>query len=224
MVQRSGDTLIVRSVVSGNQLYMNQTGAGANQNNKRNENNTTNSLLGPPSAAQQLSQHSTKALEQQLECYRAAAVAAVAQQHHFMQHQQQNAASSSSSSLSPPQTNALDLKDEGLPQCKIKRNYSCSYCTYFTQNPRSHLQHLRDVHGEKIVINKCQLCLYASRHFQKLVRHMKMVHGCTDGVSSGHGQARGKRGMSREARKRKLEQSVGVGVAEMPTLEQVSQN
>ncbi|KRJ97667.1 uncharacterized protein Dyak_GE11950, isoform E [Drosophila yakuba] len=123
----------------------------------------------------------------------------------------------------------MDAKEEGLPQCKIKRNYSCNHCAYFTQNPRYHLTHLRDVHGEKIVINKCKLCLYASRHFQKLVRHMKMVHGCTDGIPSGHGQARGKRGMSREARKRRLEESVGVmggqsltvTVPDVPTLEQV---
>lgn len=103
----------------------------------------------------------------------------------------------------------IELKDEALPQCKIKRNYSCNYCTYFTQNPRYHLTHLRDVHGEKIVINKCKLCLYASRHYQKLVRHMRMVHGCTDGISSsnsgGAGGGRGKRGLTREMRKRKLD-------------------
>ncbi|XP_049280284.1 uncharacterized protein LOC125762355 isoform X1 [Anopheles funestus] len=66
-----------------------------------------------------------------------------------------------------------------LPQCKIKRNYSCSSCNYFTQNPRSYLTHLRDTHGEKISVNECKRCLYASRHHQKLARHMRMVHGVT---------------------------------------------
>ncbi|XP_050101538.1 uncharacterized protein LOC126581728 [Anopheles aquasalis] len=65
-----------------------------------------------------------------------------------------------------------------LPQCRVKRNYTCSHCNYCTQNPRDYLTHLRDTHGEKIVINECKRCLYASRHYQKLVRHMKMVHGC----------------------------------------------
>uniref|UniRef100_A0A2M4BGK6 Putative ubiquitin-protein ligase/hyperplastic discs protein n=1 Tax=Anopheles marajoara TaxID=58244 RepID=A0A2M4BGK6_9DIPT len=72
--------------------------------------------------------------------------------------------------------------EQHLPQCKIKRNYSCGRCTYFTQNPRKYLTHLRDTHGEKIVINECKRCLYASRHYQKLVRHMKMVHGSVDGI------------------------------------------
>uniref|UniRef100_A0A182MCU3 C2H2-type domain-containing protein n=1 Tax=Anopheles culicifacies TaxID=139723 RepID=A0A182MCU3_9DIPT len=66
-----------------------------------------------------------------------------------------------------------------LPQCKIKRNYSCRSCDYFTQNPRSYLTHLRDTHGEKISVNECKRCLYASRHHQKLARHMRMVHGVT---------------------------------------------
>ncbi|XP_022216510.2 uncharacterized protein LOC111070355 [Drosophila obscura] len=103
-----------------------------------------------------------------------------------------------------------------LPQCKIRRNYSCNQCAFFTQNPRSHLSHLRDVHGERIIINECKLCLYASRHFQKLVRHMKMVHGCTDTdrrLPGEEGQGRGKRNLSREARKRRLEESI-----EMPRL------
>uniref|UniRef100_A0A2M4CNW7 C2H2-type domain-containing protein n=1 Tax=Anopheles darlingi TaxID=43151 RepID=A0A2M4CNW7_ANODA len=65
-----------------------------------------------------------------------------------------------------------------LPQCRVKRNYTCSQCSYCSQNPREYLTHLRDTHGEKIVINECKRCLYASRHYQKLVRHMKMVHGC----------------------------------------------
>lgn len=74
-------------------------------------------------------------------------------------------------------------KEDKLPQCKIKRNYSCNNCNYFTQNPRRFLMHLRDTHGEKININECKLCLYASRHYQKLVRHMRMVHGSTEGIN-----------------------------------------
>lgn len=64
-----------------------------------------------------------------------------------------------------------------LPECKIKRNYSCAACDYFTQNPRHFLYHQRDVHNEKVKIYECPNCLYASKHFQKLVRHTKMVHG-----------------------------------------------
>uniref|UniRef100_A0A182PGZ1 C2H2-type domain-containing protein n=1 Tax=Anopheles epiroticus TaxID=199890 RepID=A0A182PGZ1_9DIPT len=66
-----------------------------------------------------------------------------------------------------------------LPQCKVKRKYACGSCSYFTQNPRSYLTHLRDTHGEKISVNECKKCVYASRHYQKLVRHMRMVHGVT---------------------------------------------
>ncbi|XP_067624654.1 uncharacterized protein [Eurosta solidaginis] len=214
MVQRSGDTLIVRSVVSGNQLYLDH-GAAASTNN-----NNANKHCSPSPLQQSLGNANitNNALEQ-LERYRIAAAQYHLQQQQQQQQQQQNAAQQQqqnavvNSAVAQHQQPAMELKDEGLPQCKIKRNYSCSYCTYFTQNPRYHLTHLRDVHGEKIVINKCKLCLYASRHFQKLVRHMKMVHGCTDGVTAGHGQPRGKRGMSREARKRKLEQSVGLSGA-----------
>ncbi|XP_017013260.2 zinc finger protein 335 [Drosophila takahashii] len=111
--------------------------------------------------------------------------------------------------------------NEELPQCKIRRNYSCNQCSFFTQNPRNHLSHLRDVHGERIVINECKLCLYASRHFQKLVRHMKMVHGCSDdggGVPGSGGQMRGKRNLSREVRKRRLEESIEMQAATGPLL------
>lgn len=74
------------------------------------------------------------------------------------------------------------LEDKDLPECKIKRNYSCATCDYFTQNPRHYLYHLRDVHKEKVKIYECPNCLYASKHFQKLLRHTKMVHGTTNGV------------------------------------------
>lgn len=73
-------------------------------------------------------------------------------------------------------------EEKSLPECKIKRNYSCSNCEYFTQNPRHYLYHLRDVHNEKVKIYECPNCLYASKHFQKLLRHTKMVHGSTEGV------------------------------------------
>ncbi|ALC39478.1 CG5204 [Drosophila busckii] len=120
--------------------------------------------------------------------------------------------------LLPPVTADSQVEEvEELPQCKIRRNYSCSSCAFFTQNPRSHLSHLRDVHGEKIVINECKLCLYASRHFQKLVRHMKMVHGCSDESSGG---LPGRRHVNREARKRRLEESIEVA-SMAPTLQQL---
>ncbi|XP_058977235.1 uncharacterized protein LOC101894034 isoform X2 [Musca domestica] len=213
MVQRSGDTLIVRSVVSGNQLYADQqhnsigpevlnnmNTSTATTNNNNNNNNGSSAANGGVGGGLQVNPSiSSSLIMEQIERLKRSQEAAqqIMQQQLQQQQQQQQA----------QQNAAMELKEEGLPQCKIKRNYSCSYCTYFTQNPRYHLTHLRDVHGEKIVINKCKLCLYASRHYQKLVRHMKMVHGCTEGVTSGHGQARGKRGMNRD-RKRKLEDSM----------------
>lgn len=127
MVQRSGDQLIVRSVVSGDQLYCDPGIILAN-------------IAG--NIKQLTKRESPTDLTE-----------------HF------------------DEPDIQINKDEGLPQCKIKRNYSCNNCTYFTQNPRHYLTHLRDIHGERIVINECKLCLYASRHYQKLVRHMKMVHG-----------------------------------------------
>ncbi|KAJ4431354.1 hypothetical protein ANN_19951 [Periplaneta americana] len=70
-----------------------------------------------------------------------------------------------------------ESEDESdLPQCKIKRNYTCTHCTYYTQNPRSYLYHLKDEHGEKIKVYECPSCLYASKHSQKLQRHVHMVH------------------------------------------------
>ncbi|XP_014362724.2 zinc finger protein 91 [Papilio machaon] len=68
-------------------------------------------------------------------------------------------------------------EDLELPQCKIRRNYSCTKCTFYTQNPRAYLIHTRDVHFVKLKIYDCAFCVYASRHHQKLVRHIKMVHG-----------------------------------------------
>ncbi|KAJ8958810.1 hypothetical protein NQ318_019568, partial [Aromia moschata] len=80
----------------------------------------------------------------------------------------------------------FDAPDNGkcLPDCKVKRNYACSSCDFFTQNPRVHLYHLRDVHREKVRIYECPSCLYASRHFQKLLRHTRMVHGAGEGADA----------------------------------------
>lgn len=66
-----------------------------------------------------------------------------------------------------------------LPDCKVKRNYTCSNanCDFFTQNPRVFLYHLRDVHQERVRVYECPDCSYASKHLQKLLRHRKMVHG-----------------------------------------------
>lgn len=74
-----------------------------------------------------------------------------------------------------PECSVID-QDEELPQCKVKRNYACSSCSYYTQNPRYYLHHLKNVHKEKIRIYECPHCLYASKHSQKLQRHIHMVH------------------------------------------------
>lgn len=66
--------------------------------------------------------------------------------------------------------------EETLPQCKVKRNYTCSKCTYYTQNPRSFLHHLKNEHAERLHVYECSQCIYASRHSQKLHRHVQMVH------------------------------------------------
>ncbi|KAH8234015.1 hypothetical protein KR032_010517 [Drosophila birchii] len=133
--------------------------------------------------------------------------------------------------LLPEDGHATITNEEDLPQCKIRRNYSCNQCAFYTQNPRSHLSHLRDVHGERIVINECKLCLYASRHFQKLVRHMKMVHGCSDDngmPGSSGGAMRAKYNLNREVRRRRLEESIEGpitnGPGANPNLSKIPQN
>lgn len=78
-----------------------------------------------------------------------------------------------------PEASLLAAEDFELPQCKIKRNYNCAYCTFYTQNPRIYLVHTRDVHFERLKIYDCPYCVYASRHLQKLTRHIKMVHDIT---------------------------------------------
>ncbi|CAH0556862.1 unnamed protein product [Brassicogethes aeneus] len=120
MVHRSGDSLIVRSVVSGDALFGSADGVA----------------------------------EDELNC-------------------------------SIGESDSVDEASKDLPDCKVKRNYSCTHCTFFTQNPRSFLYHLRDVHDEKVKIYECPNCLYASKHYQKLLRHTKMVHGGTQGLEAG---------------------------------------
>lgn len=157
MVQRSGDTLIVRSVVSGDQLYLDlESGAKDYSNNSKRQ-----------SSSDRL-----------------------------------NSAIVDVASDEAPPVNYSDA-NVTLPQCKIKRNYSCNTCTYFTQNPRHFLTHLKVEHGEKIVINACKHCLYASRHYQKLVRHMKMVHGSTDGLEEQALSRKRASQLARELKKRK---------------------
>uniref|UniRef100_A0A182WJK0 C2H2-type domain-containing protein n=1 Tax=Anopheles minimus TaxID=112268 RepID=A0A182WJK0_9DIPT len=154
MVQRSGDKLIVRRVVSGEQVHLNE------------HKPTVQSDDGESSDQQQL-----------LDGWRRFSTDASTTLTNYDEQLTDGEGTQPGPSLKPE-----DEHEQQLPQCKIKRNYSCSRCTYFTQNPRKYLTHLRDTHGEKIVINECKRCLYASRHYQKLVRHMKMVHGSVDGI------------------------------------------
>lgn len=72
------------------------------------------------------------------------------------------------------------VASKDLPDCKVKRNYTCSNCDFFTQNPRVFLYHLRDDHQERVRVYECPNCVYASKHFQKLLRHTKMVHGSVE--------------------------------------------
>lgn len=73
-----------------------------------------------------------------------------------------------------------------LPQCKVKRNYACAKCAYYTQNPRSFLHHQKNVHAERLKVYECSYCLYASKHSQKLQRHVHMVHE-SNKKRKGHG-------------------------------------
>lgn len=65
---------------------------------------------------------------------------------------------------------------KALPQCRLKRNYTCVHCGFNTQNPREHLYHLKDEHGERMKVFECPRCIYASKNQQKLIRHARMVH------------------------------------------------
>ncbi|XP_063881967.1 uncharacterized protein LOC135112036 isoform X3 [Scylla paramamosain] len=73
-------------------------------------------------------------------------------------------------------TNGSFSDEKALPDCRLKRNYCCSYCGINTQNPRQYLYHLRDDHGEKMKVFECSRCIYASKNHQKLIRHARMVH------------------------------------------------
>lgn len=63
-----------------------------------------------------------------------------------------------------------------LPPTKINRKYACKICPSITNNPRIHLRHLRDVHGQKVKIVECPLCIYACQYRQKLNRHLNLIH------------------------------------------------
>lgn len=167
MVHRSGDKLIIRSVVSGDQLYL---GRSAHDPHKRlNNNRHLYESLELGGGSDSVNDNIEEIIDNNL-------------------------------------SGSDDKKDDdtNLPQCKIKRNYSCNNCNYFTQNPRHFLAHLRDLHGEKIIINECKHCLYASRHYQKLVRHMKMVHGSTDGLEEQAQSRKRASQLAREEKKRRI--------------------
>lgn len=63
-----------------------------------------------------------------------------------------------------------------LPPTRIKRKYKCANCEHTTINPRIHLKHRIQVHGQKLKIVECPLCVYACQYRQKLNRHLKLVH------------------------------------------------
>lgn len=203
MVHRNGDTLIVRRVVSGDQVVLDQKGHSVQNDSGLDLSSSRRSGEG---ARNDDNKHSDNQSFPQYPLPLAALppefIAALtlggfgkfgqnhrAEERHVDYEQQDQSGDKSDS-------------ESNLPQCKIKRNYSCNNCSFFTQNPRKFLVHLRDKHGEKIVINECKHCLYASRHYQKLVRHMKMVHGSTEGINEpGHFRRREKRRrMSAETR------------------------
>lgn len=186
MVHRSGDTLIVRSVVSGDQIYLGEGETGSNEENSHLENSIEESFDSGDEVENLSITHQKHKLQFQQEHQQ------IAQQRQ-QQHQQRK-----------PQIENDQVVEDSLPQCKIKRNYSCNNCNFFTQNPRHFLAHLRDTHGEKIIINACKHCLYASRHYQKLVRHMKMVHGSTEGLEEQAQSRKRASQLAREQKKRKI--------------------
>nr|XP_036676368.1 zinc finger protein 236-like [Drosophila suzukii] len=209
MVERSGNHLVVRSLVNGVPLY--QTALEGGEDVGLPTTQGLQPLLGTDTLERQLEQYRVSNLMYPIPLPGSLPVGAAAPAD-LVQEKVEGALQ--------PEGNPSNNEEE-LPQCKIRRNYSCNQCSFFTQNPRCHLSHLRDVHGERIVINECKLCLYASRHFQKLVRHMKMVHGCSDdggGVPGSGGQLRGKRNLSREVRKRRLEESIEMQATAGPCL------
>lgn len=192
MVQRSGDTLIIRSVVSGDQIFWSGSGTGdENQTDSENANEL------------QLQQHQhRKQLRRQLNVDNNNDICAIE--------------TINDDGIIDGASSIAKDGDGGLPQCKIKRNYSCNSCSYFTQNPRHFLAHLRDLHGEKIIINECKHCLYASRHYQKLVRHMKMVHGSTEGLEEQAQSRKRASQLAREQKKRRQMAANADGTADIP--------
>lgn len=168
MVHRKGDKLFIRSVVTGDQLYL-----GQNSDKNSHEKLNIADYHDP----------TNDSIEEIID----------------------------NNNLQSPSSHDKKDDDSNLPQCKIKRNYSCNNCSFFTQNPRHFLAHLRDIHGEKIIINECKHCLYASRHYQKLVRHMKMVHGSTDGLEEQAQSRKRASQLAREEKKRKLQLLSGAG-------------
>jgi hypothetical protein len=206
MVHRVGDQLKIRRIVSGDQLVLDQRGHLVQD---ANDPNTLLDLRKEPREERKNEYHQFANLNSQYPLpisLPAAVVAALTLQaanNLKLDPRQTESFRQDRQDYDQDQGNKSD-SDANLPQCKIKRNYSCNNCSFFTQNPRKHLVHLRDQHGEKIVINECKFCLYASRHYQKLVRHMKMVHGSTEGINEpGHFRRREKRRrMSADARQK----------------------
>uniref|UniRef100_A0A336MSB2 CSON006454 protein n=1 Tax=Culicoides sonorensis TaxID=179676 RepID=A0A336MSB2_CULSO len=188
MVQSSiGGTLIVRNLVSGDQMVINPT-----QNNESLE--IVNKQQQSPASESETDRITSNLARNEDQSSRNSSISnnssSSCNNNKMKINNNNNESNSATIDVDEPgleddsETNAQLKKDETkLPQCKIKRNYSCNNCNYFTQNPRRFLMHLRDTHGEKININECKLCLYASRHYQKLVRHMRMVHGSTEGIN-----------------------------------------
>lgn len=190
MVQSSiGGTLIVRSLVSGDQMVINPQkkqllehtesietlAAGATMQSPGSETGGDR-IASIPRNEDQSRRNSTSSVNN--------FIANSDLVNNNNNNNESNESNSATINTEEDQSSSQMKKDETkLPQCKIKRNYSCNNCNYFTQNPRRFLMHLRDTHGEKININECKLCLYASRHYQKLVRHMRMVHGSTEGIN-----------------------------------------
>lgn len=191
MVHRNGDTLIVRRVVSGDQLVLDQRGQSV-----QGASDSGLDLRKEPKEEKKGDNQQFAQYPLPLSLPPAIVAALTLQAANNFKLDQSRTESYQQDRPDYDQDISGDKSDSeaNLPQCKIKRNYSCNNCPFFTQNPRKFLVHLRDLHGEKIVINECKFCLYASRHYQKLVRHMKMVHGSTEGINEpGHFRRREKR-------------------------------
>lgn len=114
-----------------------------------------------------------------------------------------------SGSLATASSSASTSDTSLLPQCKVKRNYACSKCSYYTQNPRSFLHHQKNEHAEKLKVYECSYCLYASKHSQKLQRHVHMVH---ESISKNISVVYGKRGIHRGINKPPLVPPVRIRV------------